>query len=166
MQPFFTRYSLIVAEVEVVKPEPAKAHVEPKPKTETKESARKPEAVKQKPVSSMSTLAAQEEIGSLSSLVMGDPEHHLKDLAKLRSLAGHKSSYIKKLAYLAQLAVFKDIIPGYRIRKRSDKEENVKLSKEVDRVKRYEESLLQQYQNYLQQLEETIKGNLRLHCPY
>ena len=127
---------------------------EAKPKA-PKETAKK---VTEKHIAYMTASAIQEEIGSLSSTIMGDPEHHLKDLTKLRAFAVHKNAYIKKLAYLAQLAVFKDIIPGSRIRKRSDKEESIKLSKEVDRVKRYEESLLQQYQNYLQQLEEAIKG--------
>ena len=56
------------------------------------------------------------------------------------------------------MAVFKDIIPGYRIRKQTEKEEKVKLSKDVKRVKEYEETLLSNYQNYLQTLEDVVKG--------
>lgn len=50
------------------------------------------------------------------------------------------------------LAVFKDICPGYRIRLPTDKELEVKVSKEVQRVRDYEAALLKSYQNYLRTL--------------
>lgn len=66
------------------------------------------------------------------------------------------SDVIKKLAMLTQLAVYKDILPGYRIRPLSEKEQTVTVSKDVAKLRDYEQSLLQNYQNYLQILEKVL----------
>jgi len=67
---------------------------------------------------------------------------------------------VRKLAFLSQLAVFKDIIPGYRIRPLTDKEKEEKVSQMVQRVRDYEQGLVTVYQSYLQVLEKDIKGAL------
>jgi nucleolar complex protein 3 len=67
---------------------------------------------------------------------------------------------VRKLAFLSQLAVFKDIIPGYRIRPLTDKEKEEKVSQMVQRVRDYEQGLVTVYQSYLQVLEQDIKGAL------
>ena len=43
-------------------------------------------------------------------------------------------------------AVFKDILPGYRIRPPTDKEKAMSVSKEVRKLREHESSLLSQYQ--------------------
>lgn len=65
---------------------------------------------------------------------------------------------IRKLALLSQLAVFKDIIPGYRIRPLTEKEKEEKVSQMVQRVRDYEQGLVSVYQSYLQVLEKDVKG--------
>lgn len=50
------------------------------------------------------------------------------------------------LALLSQYAVFKDIIPGYRIRVPTASEMATKVSKEVHRVRAQEAALLRAYQ--------------------
>ncbi|CAN0556948.1 unnamed protein product, partial [Ectocarpus sp. 8 AP-2014] len=52
------------------------------------------------------------------------------------------------LALLSQYAVFKDIIPGYRIRVPTAAEMATKVSKEVHRVRAQEAALLRAYQVY------------------
>ena len=59
---------------------------------------------------------------------------------------------------LSQLAVFKDIIPGYRIRALTDKEKAEKVSQMVQRTRDWEQGLVSVYQNYLRMLEGEIKG--------
>ena len=61
---------------------------------------------------------------------------------------------VKKLVILSQLAVFKDICPGYRIRPPSEEERGVKVSKEVRQLREYEARLLAEYQFYLQRLSK------------
>ena len=65
---------------------------------------------------------------------------------------------IRKLAMLSQLAVFKDIIPGYRIRALTDKEKAEKVSQQVARQREHEQGLVGVYQAYLRALEAEIKG--------
>ena len=65
---------------------------------------------------------------------------------------------IRKLAILSQLAVFKDIIPGYRIRTLTDKEKSEKVSQMVTRTRDWEQGLMVVYQSYLRSLEAELKG--------
>lgn len=67
---------------------------------------------------------------------------------------------IRKLTLLSQLAVFKDIIPGYRIRALTDKEKSEKVSQLVQRTRDWEQGLVGVYQSYLRSLEAEVKGML------
>jgi len=59
---------------------------------------------------------------------------------------------------LSQLAVFKDIIPGYRIRELTVKEKAEKVSQMVARTREWEQGLVSVYQNYLKCLDSKLKG--------
>jgi nucleolar complex protein 3 len=59
---------------------------------------------------------------------------------------------------LSQLAVFKDIIPGYRIRELTVKEKAEKVSQMVARTREWEQGLVSVYQNYLKCLDRELKG--------
>ncbi|KAG0047182.1 hypothetical protein BGZ83_007730 [Gryganskiella cystojenkinii] len=98
----------------------------------------------------------KEEMATIAQTIIADPEQNVGQLKKLRALAQDPSDVIKKLAMLTQLAVYKDILPGYRIRPLSEKEQGVTVSKDVAKLRDYEQSLLQNYQNYLQQLEKVL----------
>ena len=72
--------------------------------------------------------------------------------------------YTASLAIMSLLAIFKDIIPAYRIRLHTETEREVKLSKETKQLWDYERALLTHYQQYLQLLEKCwtqgqVKGN-------
>jgi len=62
------------------------------------------------------------------------------------------------LALLSQLAVLKDIIPGYRIRQLTDAEKAEKVSQMVAKTREWEQGLVIVYQTYLRNLEAEIKG--------
>ncbi|KAF9587726.1 hypothetical protein IFM89_004703 [Coptis chinensis] len=59
---------------------------------------------------------------------------------------------IVKLGLLSLSAVFKDIIPGYRIRLPTEKELEMNVSKAVKKMRYYESTLLSSYKAYLQKL--------------
>ena len=65
---------------------------------------------------------------------------------------------IRKLTFLSQLAVFRDIIPGYRIRALTDKEKAEKVGQIVQRTRDWEQGLVGVYQSYLRVLEAEVKG--------
>lgn len=65
---------------------------------------------------------------------------------------------IRQLALLSQLAVFKDIIPGYRIRSLTEAEKSEKVSQMVAQTRDWEQGLVSIYQAYLRLLEAEFKG--------
>jgi nucleolar complex protein 3 len=65
---------------------------------------------------------------------------------------------IRQLTILSQLAVFKDIIPGYRIRPLTEIEKAEKVSQMVAQTRDWEQGLVSVYQAYLQLLEAEFKG--------
>lgn len=65
---------------------------------------------------------------------------------------------IRKLAILSQLSVFKDILPGYRIRALTDLEKAEKVSQMVARAREWEQGLVGVYQSYLRSLDTELKG--------
>lgn len=67
---------------------------------------------------------------------------------------------IRKLAILSQLAVFKDIVPGYRIRELTKKEAAEKVSQMIAHLRDWEQGLVAAYQSYLRCLEKELKGIL------
>ena len=67
--------------------------------------------------------------------------------------------HVRKLAILSQLAVYKDVIPGYRIRPLTDKEKAEKVSQMVARTRDWEQGVVTVYQTYLRSLEVEIKGD-------
>lgn len=68
---------------------------------------------------------------------------------------------IRRLTMLSQLTVFKDVIPGYRIRALTDKEKTEKVSQMVQRTRDWEQGLVGIYQSYLRSLDAEIRGILR-----
>jgi nucleolar complex protein 3 len=53
---------------------------------------------------------------------------------------------VARLAMLSLAAVFRDILPGYRVRLPTEKELAVAVSKEVKKLREYESALLRAYQ--------------------
>ncbi|KAH6578907.1 hypothetical protein BASA60_003496 [Batrachochytrium salamandrivorans] len=111
------------------------------------------------PATPMYTLSeARERLASAASQLIENPEANIGELKALHRISKTSDSRIIKLALLTELTVFKDIIPGYRIRKLSEKELSAQVSKEVKRLRQYEESLLGSYQIYLQHLEDLVSN--------
>jgi hypothetical protein len=68
---------------------------------------------------------------------------------------------VSKLAIVSLVMVFKDIIPGYRIRPLDAEEKSASVSSEVKHVRAFEQCLLGNYQSFLQHLHKRIRGIYR-----
>lgn len=100
---------------------------------------------------------AKEELARLAELINEDPEEHIGVLKQLAALAASDNITVKKLALATQAAVFKDIIPGYRIRPLSEDSMKEKLSKEVRKLRNYEQAIVHGYQDYIRDLAQCAK---------
>ena len=96
-------------------------------------------------------LEAKETLARIATSISEDPEEHASGFKVLAQFVDSSNATITKLALASQLAVFKDVIPGYRIRPQpSDPAE--KLSKDTRRLRLYEETLIRSYHGYVEDL--------------
>ena len=142
-----------------------------------------------KPVSIVELMAEREKklnetkqtIVTLCDLIMKSPYEEISNLKQLRQLLNLGdpliSLTIRKLTMLSLVEVFRDIVPGYRIRslKEQTKDENEELkntktkrqghkenlSKDVKVIRHFEQTLLKHYQFFLHFLEQCAKKNLQ-----
>lgn len=102
-------------------------------------------------------LEAKEELARLAGLLNENPEENASAFRAMAEIAGSANSTIKNLALVTQLAVFKDVIPGYRIRPISKTDMAEKLSKEVRRLRVFEQALVGSYQTYVKELTKSAR---------
>ncbi|CAL9192004.1 unnamed protein product [Musa hybrid cultivar] len=84
--------------------------------------------------------------------LLENPEENIKALKELLQICDDEDQNIVKLGLMSLLAVFKDIIPGYRIRLPTEKEMEMTVSKTVRQQRFYESTLLRSYKAYLMKL--------------
>ena len=97
---------------------------------------------------------AKEQIARIATLINEDPEEQIssfKTIAEMMDNGSHVA--IQKLALASQVAIYKDIIPGYRIRSLGEEDMSSKVSKEVRKIRKYEQTLLGGYKNLIQKLQ-------------
>jgi nucleolar complex protein 3 len=100
---------------------------------------------------------AKEDLARIAGSISESPEENIGLLGSLARIAESENITVRKLALGTQLAVYKDIIPGYRIRPLSKDDLQAKLSRDVRKLRDFEQSLLSGYKNYVQMLDETSK---------
>lgn len=104
-------------------------------------------------------IEAKEELARIASLINEDPEEHVGGFRTLAQIAQWRNITVKKLALATQLAVYKDVIPGYRIRPLGELDMTEKVSKEVRRLRTFEQGLVSSYQNYIKELAKHAKSS-------
>ncbi|CAJ1979347.1 unnamed protein product [Sphenostylis stenocarpa] len=102
-------------------------------------------------------------LAELGNALLTDPESNIKFLKEMVQISKDNDQTIVKLGLLSLLAVFKDIVPGYRIRLPTEKELEMKVSKTVKKMRYYESTLLSAYKAYLQRLVALEKKPLFQH---
>lgn len=104
-------------------------------------------------------IQAKEELARLATLINEDPEEHTSSFKKLNAIVtGSPNTTIKKLALATQAAVYRDVIPGYRIRPLQDGDMSSKVSKEVRQLRGFEQALLSGYHEFVNQLTTLSKS--------
>ncbi|MCJ1379425.1 hypothetical protein MMC17_002526 [Xylographa soralifera] len=104
-------------------------------------------------------LEAKEELARVASLINEDPEEHVGGFRTLAQIASSSNPVVKKLGLATQLAVYKDVIPGYRIRPLGDSDMTEKVSKEVRRLRAFEQGLVGSYQKYVNELARHARSS-------
>ena len=102
-------------------------------------------------------LEAQEELARIASLINEDPEEHISALKTLTQITESPMPEVTKLGLATQLAVYKDVVPGYRIRPLPQDELGAKISKDVRQLRNFEQTIVRGYQTYVQELSRLAK---------
>ncbi|TVY93320.1 Nucleolar complex-associated protein [Lachnellula willkommii] len=103
-------------------------------------------------------LEAKEELAKIALVLNEDPEENGAAFKALAQIGQTQNTTIKKLALATQLAVYKDVIPGYRIRPLSEEDMETKVSKEVRKLRAYEQALVGGYQSYIRELAKLAQS--------
>ncbi|KAG5550866.1 hypothetical protein RHGRI_009338 [Rhododendron griersonianum] len=91
-------------------------------------------------------------LAELGTALLMDPESNVKSLKEMLQISKDEDHSVAVLGLKSLLAVFKDIIPGYRIRLPTEKEQEMVVSKAVKKMRFYDSTLLSAYKAYLQRL--------------
>ncbi|XXH05065.1 hypothetical protein Hte_011489 [Hypoxylon texense] len=103
-------------------------------------------------------LEAKEELAKIALILNEEPEENVGAFKALARIGQSRIPTIQKLTLATQLAVYKDVIPGYRIRPATEDGPVEKLSKDVKRTRTYEQSLVSGYQTYVKELARYAKA--------
>ncbi|KAI4265805.1 MAG: hypothetical protein L6R38_009164 [Xanthoria sp. 2 TBL-2021] len=104
-------------------------------------------------------IEAKEELARIGTLLSENPEEHIGGFRKIAEIGASTNTVVKKLALATQLAVYKDIIPGYRIRPLGELDSSEKVSKEVRKLRSFEQALVTNYQNYIKEVAKCAKAS-------
>lgn len=99
----------------------------------------------------------KEEVADLALSLIEDPELNVSNLTRLRKMANLRNPVTAQLAIMALIPVFKSLAPSYKIRPLTDAEKREKVSKEVARLRQFEQLLVQNYQEYINLLAKLAR---------
>lgn len=103
-------------------------------------------------------LEAKEELAKVAAGINEAPDENIGRLKRLAEIGQSKNTTVKKLALATQMTVYKDLIPGYRIRPWGESETSGRLTKEVKAQRNFEQTLVSSYQGYVQVLQRLAKS--------
>ncbi|KAJ1665483.1 hypothetical protein IW140_003192 [Coemansia sp. RSA 1813] len=107
-------------------------------------------------------VSQQNRLATIADMVMQNLEANMSGLKYLHAISDDKDPKVKQLGLLTQLAVYRDILPDYRIRDLTEKEKQTKVTREVRQQRIFEERLVKYYSTYLKQLFATIKHAMKI----
>lgn len=96
-------------------------------------------------------------IAGLASRIVASPEENVHLLKQLRELAQSTKGQCAALTILTESQLYKDIAPSYKIRLVTEKEADIKVSKDVARLRKFEETLLSRYQRFVKSCISTCR---------
>lgn len=92
---------------------------------------------------------AKVEIASMATSIIAKPQQHVGKLKQLRQMAVQHKGPIALHALLTETQLYKDLAPAYRIRNITEKEAEIKVSKDVAILRSFEQTLLSCYQRFV-----------------
>lgn len=102
-------------------------------------------------------IKTKEEISDLASGLIENPEEHILNLTRLRKMSTLKNAVTSQLALTALIPIFKSLAPSYKIRPLTDAEQREKVTKEVARLRTYEQTLVKNYTAFVDHLTQLSK---------
>ncbi|KAI2639702.1 nucleolar complex-associated protein 3 [Hypomontagnella submonticulosa] len=103
-------------------------------------------------------LEAKEELAKIALMLNESPEENAGAFKAIAKIGQSRIPAIQKLTLATQLAVYRDVIPGYRIRPAAEDASEEKLSKDVRSLRAYEQALVSGYQAYVKDLARYAKA--------
>ncbi|KAI1435770.1 CBF/Mak21 family-domain-containing protein [Xylaria sp. CBS 124048] len=100
---------------------------------------------------------AKEELAKIASALNEQPYENPGAFKALTRMGESKIPAIITLSLITRLAIYKDVIPGYRIRPSADAP-GEKVSKEVRNIRAFEQALVSGYQAYVKELAGYAKA--------
>ena len=100
---------------------------------------------------------AKQEFAKLAAQLNENPEGNIDALRRLNELTKSSHTTIVKLALATQVAVYRDIIPGYRILSVTTTDRQEQVSKDVRRLRHFEQTLLKTYGSFVEDLASFAK---------
>lgn len=91
----------------------------------------------------------KEDIAEMCERLMQDPEENILLLSRLLRMTTSRNPLTCQMSTLSLAAVFKSIAPSYFIRPLSEAEKKEKVSREVAKLRFYEEHLVLNYKRYI-----------------
>jgi nucleolar complex protein 3 len=99
----------------------------------------------------------KQEIAVLSTDILTEPVAHIAKLSTLYELCSDGDIIVKKMVILSLAALYKDLIPDYRINIELLSDTTTQLSKEVKELRYFELNLIKSYEKYVKFLERHAK---------
>lgn len=99
----------------------------------------------------------KEEVAGLASKLLEDPEPNVSCLTRLRKMSMSKNIVLSQLAIVSLVSVFKSLAPGYKIRTLTERERKEKVSKDVAKLRTYEQQLIYNYKIFIDHLGQLAK---------
>ncbi|KAF1812546.1 nucleolar complex-associated protein 3 [Eremomyces bilateralis CBS 781.70] len=110
-------------------------------------------------------LQTKEELAKIASQINEDPDEHIGSLKPLAALGETDNVHVKRLVLVAQLSIYKDLIPGYRIRALTEAERKEKVTKDIRKLRAYEQSLMSGYKAYIDDLTRLSRSQAASDTP-
>lgn len=88
-------------------------------------------------------------VADMATKIVANPEENVSLLKELRHFAHQYRGTGAALVVLTEAQLYKDIAPAYKIRAISEKEAETKVSKDVARLRNFEEAFLASYQRFV-----------------
>ncbi|KAI0545706.1 CBF/Mak21 family-domain-containing protein [Xylaria curta] len=102
---------------------------------------------------------AKEELAKLATALNEEPYENAGAFKALTKIGESKTPAIVTLSLVTRMAIYKDLIPGYRIRPSSeDGAGGERLSKEARTIRTFEQALVSGYQAYVKELARYAKA--------